>query len=118
SLGADALDGARAVILAGSAEANAKAVELAASEPVTIIDLSHSTEERPDARLRAPLVEPDDEEEIEVRDAAVHVIAHPAAIALALFLRRLHQNDPIHRSVIQIFAPASEYGAAAVEELQ
>ena len=46
------------------------------------------------------------------------MIAHPAAIALALFLRRLHANDPIRRSVIQIFAPASEHGAAGVEELQ
>ena len=48
----------------------------------------------------------------------MHVIAHPAAIALALFLRRLHAHDPIRRSVIQIFAPASEHGAAGVEELQ
>ena len=51
-------------------------------------------------------------------EVAVHVIAHPAAIALALFLRRLHANDPIRRSVIQIFAPASEHGAPGVEELQ
>ena len=51
-------------------------------------------------------------------EAAVHVIAHPAAIALALFLRRLHAHDPIRRSVIQIFAPASEHGTAGVEELQ
>ena len=48
----------------------------------------------------------------------VHVIAHPAAIALALFLRRLQAHDPIRRSVIQIFAPASEHGKAGVEELQ
>jgi aspartate-semialdehyde dehydrogenase len=51
-------------------------------------------------------------------DVAVHVIAHPAAIALALFLRRLHANDPIRNSVIQIFAPASEHGALGVHELQ
>jgi aspartate-semialdehyde dehydrogenase len=46
------------------------------------------------------------------------VIAHPAAIAMALFLRRLHAHDPIRRAVIQIFAPASEHGKKGVEELQ
>jgi aspartate-semialdehyde dehydrogenase len=46
------------------------------------------------------------------------VIAHPAAIAIALFLRRLHRNDPIRRAVIQVFVPASEHGAPAVEELK
>ena len=38
--------------------------------------------------------------------------------SLALFLRRLHANDPIRNSVIQIFAPASEHGAPGVHELQ
>jgi aspartate-semialdehyde dehydrogenase len=45
-------------------------------------------------------------------------VAHPAAIALALFLRRLHAHNPIRRSVIQILAPASELGAEGIEELQ
>ncbi len=48
----------------------------------------------------------------------VHVIAHPAAIALALFLRRLQCHDPMRRAVVQIFAPASEHGTRGVEELQ
>jgi aspartate-semialdehyde dehydrogenase len=37
---------------------------------------------------------------------------------MALFLRRLHGQDAIRRSVIQIFAPASEHGAPGIEELQ
>lgn len=109
--------GARAVFLAGSAEANRKAIELA--DPGTvIIDLTGDTEERPDARLRAPLLESEIDEEAAVDEGGVHVIAHPAAIALALFLRRLQTHDPIRRSVIQIFAPASEHGTVGVEELQ
>ena len=118
-LGAESLTGARAIFLAGTAESNRKALDMAGENPgAAIIDLTYSTEERPDARLRAPLVESELEPEDENLEAAVHVIAHPAAIALALFLRRLHEHDPIRRSVIQIFAPASEYGTAAVEELQ
>lgn len=114
-LTAENLSGARAVMLAGSAEANKKAADLV-PDGTTLIDLTYASEERPDARLRAPLVESEPEEDL--ADAAVHVIAHPAAIALALFLRRLHGNDALKRSVIQIFAPASEHGTSGVVELQ
>jgi len=115
----ESLAGARAVFLAGSPEANRKAMELA-GDATTLIDLSFAAEERPDARLRAPLVESGEqpEEDEDSEDSGVHVIAHPAAIALALFLRRLEAHDPIRRAVIQIFVPASEHGAAGVEELQ
>ena len=116
-LTAESLAGARAVILTGSAESSRQALELLGDPPdAAVIDLTGSAEERPDARLRAPTLETELEDD--PAETAVHVIAHPAAIALALFLRRLHANDPIRASVIQIFAPASEYGAAGVEELQ
>jgi aspartate-semialdehyde dehydrogenase len=117
ALSEDALADTRAVFLAGSAASSRKTLELAGESPdFAIIDLTFAAEERPDARLRAPMLEPP--EAAEPDSAAVHVIAHPAAIALALFIRRLHAHDPIRRSVIQIFAPASEHGKAAVEELQ
>jgi aspartate-semialdehyde dehydrogenase len=112
-----ALSEARAVILAGSAESSRKALELAGDPPdAAIIDLTFTAEERPDARLRAPSVESERDEDD--ADAAVHVIAHPAAIALAMLLRRLHVQDPIRRSVVEIFVPASEHGKPGVEELQ
>lgn len=115
ALDEEALADARLVVLAGTAESSRKALELAGESPdFAIIDLTFAAEERPDARLRAPMLE----RETEVEPSAVHVVAHPAAIALALFLRRLNANDPIRRSVIQIFAPASEQGKKGVEELQ
>jgi aspartate-semialdehyde dehydrogenase len=109
------LAGARAVILAGSPASSRTALELLRDNRAPVIDLAYTAEERPDARLRAPLIESEPED---LLDAAVHVIAHPASIALALFLRRLHGKDAIRRSVVQIFAPASEHGAPGVEELQ
>jgi aspartate-semialdehyde dehydrogenase len=113
-LDAESLEGVRAVFLAGSADSSNKALELA--KPGTaFIDLTYSAEERPEARLRAPAVELEDADET---DADVHVIAHPAAIALAVFLRRLQAHDAIRRSIIQVFAPASEHGTLGVEELQ
>jgi aspartate-semialdehyde dehydrogenase len=105
-----------AIFLAGSAESSRKALELLDhAGGAAIVDLTGAAEDRPEARLRAPVVEDPEEE---APDAPVHVIAHPAAIALALFLRRLHAQDPVRTAVIQIFAPASEHGAPGVEELQ
>jgi aspartate-semialdehyde dehydrogenase len=122
-LDADALAGVRAVILAGGADSARQALALLDGDDATaIIDLTDFAEERPDARLRAPLVEAaaeaGEDESAADENARVHVIAHPAAIALAMFLRRLHAHDPIRRSVVEIFAPASERDARGVEELQ
>jgi aspartate-semialdehyde dehydrogenase len=123
-LDAENLEGAAAVFLAGSLASSQKALDLLDDAGTPVIDLTFAAEERVDARLRAPLVETlsgesGDEEYSENRqDTRVHVIAHPAAIALALLLRRLHTNDAIRRGVVQIFAPASEQGRAGVEELQ
>ncbi len=113
-LDAGSLAGMDAVLLAGSEAASRKALELADLEPgPAIVDLTYAAEERPDARLRAPAVES------QSGDAGgVQVIAHPAAIALALFLRRLQMHDPMRRAVIQIFVPASEHGMKGIEELQ
>jgi len=117
ALGPESLAGARAVFLAGSAESSRKALELA-DPGAAIIDLTYAAEEEPEARVRAPLVESQAETESAAEETRVHVIAHPAAIALALFLRRLQMHDPIRRSVIQIFVPASEHGTPGVDELQ
>ena len=46
------------------------------------------------------------------------MIAHPAAIVLAAFLRRLHSRFPLARAVAHIFEPASERGRAGINELQ
>ena len=104
-----------------SLDASRQALEFAseADPDGAIVDLTFVAEDRPNARLRAPLVEAQSEVgDLSAPETAIHVIAHPASIALALFLRRLHAHDPIRRSVIQIFAPASEHGATGVEELQ
>jgi aspartate-semialdehyde dehydrogenase len=119
-LNADSLAGASAVVLAGGPDSTRHALELLDDDDATaVIDLTGLAEDRPDARLRAPLVEADAETGDDGDEGArIHVIAHPAAIALALFLRRLHAHDPILRSVVEIFAPASEHDARGVQELQ
>ena len=112
-LQAVSLEGAQAVFLAGSPESSRKALELA-GDALAVIDLTYAAEDHPQARLRAPLVESEPPEDA----GRVHVVAHPASIALALFLRRLQAHDPVRRAIAQVFTPASDRGAAAVEELQ
>lgn len=110
-LDAEALEGAAAVLLAGSPESSRRALELAPG--AAVIDLSYATEHMPKARLRAPMVEP----EGAAARARVQVVAHPAAIAIALFLGRLHRAHPVRRAVIHVFEPASERGLRGVNEL-
>jgi len=102
------------VLLAGSAESTLRALDLRADMPATI-DLTHASEDHPRSFIRAPLVEPAG---FGAPEDAVHSIAHPAAIAIAMVLPRLHARFPVRGSVIHIFEPASERGTPGVEELQ
>lgn len=117
SLDEENLAGARVVILAGSAASSKRAAELLERSgcKAALVDLTSCFEDSPRARLRAPMVEPPDSK---LPAAAVHVVAHPAAIALALVLTQLARGYAIRRSVIHVFEPASERGRAGVEELR
>jgi aspartate-semialdehyde dehydrogenase len=116
-LDADALEQSRMVLLAGTALSSEKALKLVretASKPA-IIDLTGALEDQPNARLRAPGLEP---EGFTVPDDSIHVIAHPAAAVLAQILGRIQKQYPIRHAVVQIFEPASERGQAGITELQ
>jgi aspartate-semialdehyde dehydrogenase len=107
---------ARIAVLAGSKESSQKAFERvqAVNPSAVIIDLSGSLEDQPTAQLRAPLIEPPNYSAV----GPIQVIAHPAAIAIALFLIQLRNVGAIRRSVINVFEPASERGQAGIDELQ
>jgi len=105
--------GAGAIVLACSQET---ARQVAAFQPAgTVVDMSYALEDAPGARLRAPQVEAHD---FRVAHDAVQIIAHPAAIALALLLNRIHPVFRVERTVVNVFEPASERGTAGIEELQ
>jgi len=116
SLQAADLGSAKAVVLAGSAESSRKVcgqVQTSAAAPV-LIDLTGALEERPETRLRAPMVEPPGFQAA----SPIQVIAHPGAITVALFLIQLQKSAKIRRSVVEIFEPASERGQPGLDELQ
>ena len=108
----NALAVARIVILAGSAESAKRALESPTS--ATFIDLTGTAEDDPRARIRAPQIEDEDEFD----QSGPQIVAHPAAIAIASLLKRLHESYPIVQSVVHVFEPASERGSQGIEELQ
>lgn len=100
------------VLLAGTPESTRKAWSLLARNRDTpVIDLTGTLEEIPASRLQAPLAG------VQSAEAAPAVVAHPAAVALALFFRRLAAVQPVVRAVVEIFEPASERGQPGIDEL-
>ncbi len=107
------VEDAAVVILAGTAESSRLALQ--SSPNGVVIDLTGAAEEDPDARVRAPQVETSD---YDVDHDGPQIAAHPASVAIALVLCRLHPMFPIARAIVHIFEPASERGKSGVEELQ
>jgi len=111
------LQNAGAIILAGPGDTSEDVIELKPAAP--LVDLTYAAEEQPHARLRAPMVERSlGSQAPAIPKDALHVVAHPASIAIALVLGRLHGVFPVRRAVVQIFEPASERGSAGIDELQ
>jgi len=109
----DAVEDARALLLAGSAASSRRALE--ANPPGLVIDLTYAAEDDPGARIRSPQIEPAG---YHADHAGPQIVAHPAATAIAIILRRLNSHFPIARAIVHIFVPASEFGTPGIEELQ
>ena len=109
----DAVEDAAVVVLAGTPKSSREA--MAANPSGLIVDLTYVTEDDPDARVRAPQAEGPD---YEPEHSGPQVVAHPAATAIAIVLRRLHASYPLANAIVHVFEPASERGRAGIEELQ
>lgn len=116
-LDAQGLAGAKVALLAGSPASSRRALKINASGGPVLIDLTGALEDQPQARLRAPSAEAAPVEHASSATSPIYVIAHPAAIALALLLARISQAGTIRRSVAHIFEPASERGQRGLDEL-
>ena len=83
-----------------------------------IIDLSYALENNIDVALRAPWVEKElGRAHQDALQSAPVVIAHPAAVVLALLLGRLQAAAPLRIASAVIGQPASEYGRRGMDEL-
>jgi aspartate-semialdehyde dehydrogenase len=84
----------------------------------TLVDLTAELADQPDATMRAPWVERQRGESPAVQlQPGPAVIAHPAAIVLALLLLRLQRAGLSSRPVVTILEPASERGQKGMDEL-
>ena len=112
-LSAESLAGAKVAFLAGSPASSRRVFKVNPDGGPRLIDLAGGLEEQPEARLRAPSAEA-----TRPAPSPIQVVAHPAAIALAMFLGRLSKSARIKRSVVHVFEPASERGQRGLEELR
>jgi aspartate-semialdehyde dehydrogenase len=115
-MNAESLEGSKAAFLAATPSASRRAAKINPKGGPVLIDLTGALEDQPQARLRAPSAEPPGRPA--APPAPIQVIAHPAAIALTMFLTKLAKVSPMRRSLIHIFEPASERGQRGIEELQ
>jgi len=113
-LSAESLTGATVAFLAGSPASSRRALKVNPAGGPRLIDLAGGLEEQPEARLRAPFADSAEQRS----DSPIQVIAHAAAIALAMFLGRLSKAARIRRAVVHVFEPASERGPRGLDELQ
>jgi len=112
-LSAESLTGAKVAFLAGSPASSRRVFKVNPTDGPRLIDLAGGLEEQPEARLRAPSAEA-----ARPMPSPIQVVAHPAAIALAMFLGRLSKSARSKRSVVHVFEPASERGQRGLEELR
>lgn len=113
-LSAASLAGASVAFLAGSLASSRKAARLNPPDGPVLIDLTGALEDQPQARLRAPSAETGGAQGA----SSIQVVAHPAAIAVAMLLTALSHRTTIRRSLIHIFEPASERGQKGLDELR
>lgn len=109
----EALANCRIVLLTGSKQSCRRVAAMRLTAP--ILDLTGNLSGSPDSVLRAPMAEP---ERYLTPEARITVVAHPAAIMLAMILRRVQQFQPIRHAAITVFEPASHRGLPGVGELQ
>ncbi len=104
----------RAVLIAGSADGAKKAYDLvkAASPRPLLIDCTSHLENAPEARIVAPLAV-----DVAIERSWLLSVAHPAATALVLTLKRLARYQKLRQVIAHVFEPASEQGRRGIGEL-
>jgi aspartate-semialdehyde dehydrogenase len=112
------LSGVDFCFFASDAPYTANSWEMARSAGSEIIDLSYALEAQPGALLRSPWLEQElgKGHPVELASTPV-VVAHPAAVALALILVRLQRAAGIRTVNATVLEPASEHGRPGMDEL-
>jgi aspartate-semialdehyde dehydrogenase len=103
---------------AADAESTRKNWKTARNAGSAIVDLSSALEDEADAVVRAPWIERQlGRALIPELQPGPAVVAHPAAVVLALLLLRVQKAGQVKRAVAMVFEPASEHGQKGMDEL-
>ncbi|HYA94999.1 MAG TPA: Asd/ArgC dimerization domain-containing protein [Terriglobales bacterium] len=116
------LQGADIIFFASDSAFTRKNFSLAKKAGALVVDLSYGLESEPGAAVRAPWIERELEQTAGVRppaqlDSTLAVVAHPAAVVLALLLLRAQKAGALCNAVCTAFEPASEHGRRGLDEL-
>ena len=112
----DAFDHIDFTFFCGSEDLTRKHWREALRAGSTVLDLSGALDQEAGVVVRAPLLG-SEAATADLYTPAV-VPAHPAALALGLVLERLQQAAPVRIAFATLLQPASEFGRAALDELQ
>jgi aspartate-semialdehyde dehydrogenase len=83
-----------------------------------IVDLSYALEDESNAVVRSPWVERQlGQLRLPDLQPGPAVVAHPAAVVLALLLLRVQKLGPVERVAATVYEPASEHGQKGMDEL-
>jgi aspartate-semialdehyde dehydrogenase len=118
SVRAEQFTGTDFTFFAADAECTRQNWKRARAAGSAIIDLSGALEEEPGAQVRSLWVERERGQmwQPELQPAPC-VVAHPAAVTLALLLLRAGKAATIRSAVATVFEPASEQGQKGMDEL-
>ncbi|MFI5111006.1 MAG: segregation protein B, partial [Terriglobales bacterium] len=116
------LQGEDIVFFASDAGFTRKNWSLVKKSGALVVDLSYALEAEPGGAVQAPWIERELEQAEGVRppaqlDATLAVVAHPAAVVLALLLLRAQKTGTLRNAVCTAFEPASEHGRRGIDEL-
>jgi aspartate-semialdehyde dehydrogenase len=115
---AEQFDGINITFFASDADCTERNWKTARQAGSAIVDLSYALEDEPDAVVRSPWIDRQlgRAPTIELQPGP-SVVAHPAAVVLALLLLRLKKAGALQQVAATIFEPASEHGQKGMDEL-
>ena len=116
------LQGTDIVFFASDESFTRKNWNLAKKAGALVVDLSYALEGEPGGAVRAPWIERELQPAEGVcpppqLDSTLAVVAHPAAVVLALLLLRAQKAGTLRDVVCTAFEPASEHGRRGMDEL-
>jgi aspartate-semialdehyde dehydrogenase len=118
AVAADNFEGADVVFFTSDPKFTRQNFSLAVRAGSAVVDLSYALGSEPGASVRAPWIDRELSEGVPMDlEPGPVIVAHPAAITLALLLLRAQKIASPKAAIASVFEPASERGKKGLDEL-